>query len=135
MLHIARTVIKETSDKDFDPEYNLQINREDYHVRKAARGIVSHNGKIALLHVTKYNYHKLPGGGVEEGEMYEEAFKREVLEETGCECIVEDEDDQNPVTIETLDKMKLLHISYIFSADVKGTPKDVRFTQNDRYPV
>lgn len=30
------------------------------------------------------NEYKLPGGGVDENEEYEDAFKREVLEETGC---------------------------------------------------
>ena len=37
--------------------------------RKTGRAIIFDDAKnVALLHVTKKHYHKLPGGGVEEGE-------------------------------------------------------------------
>jgi len=53
--------------------------------REASRGIVfDEDSKIPLLFVSKENYHKLPGGGIEAGETKEDACKREVLEETGC---------------------------------------------------
>lgn len=42
---------------------------ERYHHRKAARAVVlDSDGSVALLHVSKFGYHKLPGGGVEENE-------------------------------------------------------------------
>lgn len=90
---------------------------KDYHVRKAARGILLHKGKIALLYVSKNNYHKLPGGGINNGETNEEAFKREVLEEVGCKCIIKDE---GPITLEYRDQYKMVQISYIFLAEVDG---------------
>lgn len=40
-------------------------------------------GHIALLHVGKYHYHKLPGGGIESGEDPRRALDRELLEELG----------------------------------------------------
>jgi len=39
---------------------------------------------IALIHVVKGNYYKLPGGGIDDGEDHAVAVAREVMEETGC---------------------------------------------------
>lgn len=33
------------------------------------------------MHSLKYDYYKLPGGGIEEGEFYEETLVREVRKE------------------------------------------------------
>jgi len=43
-------------------------------------------GNIALSYMGKYDLHTLPGGGVEPGEDYHVALKREIWEETGCDC-------------------------------------------------
>lgn len=40
-------------------------------------------GRVALLNVQKYTYHKLPGGGIEGDESPEQALRRELLEEMG----------------------------------------------------
>lgn len=111
-----KTLIREISDTDFDPRYQMS-SLDKYSVRKASRGILISNGKIALLNVTKFNYHKLPGGGVENDESIEKAFKREVLEETGCECEIV---DQLGIVIEWRDQFKLLQISYVFLAKAIG---------------
>lgn len=58
---------------------------EHYEERGAARAVVfDTDGNIALLHVTKKNYHKLPGGGIEKGENVATALARELQEEIGC---------------------------------------------------
>ena len=50
--------------------------------RKAVRAIFINDYKILLVTSKKGDY-KLPGGGVEKNELYEDSLKREVLEETG----------------------------------------------------
>lgn len=60
-----------------------------YQVRKAARAVVfDADENIALLFVAKHDYYKLPGGGIEDGEDFEKAVKRECLEEIGCDIEV-----------------------------------------------
>ncbi len=46
------------------------------------------NGYVALMHVKKKQAYTIPGGGVENKESLVEAMKREILEETGCDCEV-----------------------------------------------
>ena len=94
-----------------------------YNLRQAARAAVFDNaGKIALLHVTKDNYHKLPGGGIEAGEDITGALVRECREELGCEILV----GESLGEVHEYRKQFLQHqISYCFTATVlgqKGTP-------------
>lgn len=57
-----------------------------FQTREAVRAVlVNAEGKIALLKVSKSNYHKLPGGGIESGEDMLLALQRELKEETGCQ--------------------------------------------------
>lgn len=109
----------------------LQDGKKDldtYRIRRAARGVLVWDNKIALLNVSKHHYHKLPGGGIEEGESKEDAFKREILEETGADCEIK---DYAGVTIEYREEEKLLQISYVFFAEVVGTPVEVHFEQSE----
>jgi len=58
--------------------------------RQSARAVAYNpDGKIAILHVKDRNYHKLPGGGIEEGEDEMMALKRELTEEIGKVEILE----------------------------------------------
>ena len=55
--------------------------------RKTARAIlINSEEKIALMYAKKFDLYSLPGGGFEEGETEYEALKREIFEETGCQC-------------------------------------------------
>lgn len=61
------------------------VDSSEFRKREAARAVLlDHEGCIYLLHVAKHGYHKLPGGGIDTGEDAQQALKRELLEEVGC---------------------------------------------------
>lgn len=60
--------------------------------RTAARAVLfSDAGEVYLLKMAARNYHKLPGGGVNDGEPLKNALYRELLEEIGCPAEITDE--------------------------------------------
>ena len=97
--------------------------------RIGARGIVIKNNKIALFNKTNKNEYKLPGGGVENDEDIEEAFKREVKEETGCDVEI----IKKLGTIEehkTLDNFK--QISHVFVSKVIRDTNELGLTEKEK---
>ena len=59
-----------------------------------ARGICEFNGKILLLKVRSRSSHdaekwEIPGGKVKKGEFFDQALKREFIEETGLEINID----------------------------------------------
>lgn len=111
-----KKLIREIRDTDFDPDYQMG-DPDNYFVRRSARGLLTHGHQVALLYLTKYSHHKLPGGGIKKDETPEAAFHREIMEETGCQCEIL---DQSGIVIEWRDSYKLFQISYIFLAKVIG---------------
>ena len=63
-----------------------QKHGTSYTTRQAVRAVVYNNDtdQVALIHIAKGNYYKLPGGGIEADEDHKESIQREILEETGC---------------------------------------------------
>jgi 8-oxo-dGTP diphosphatase len=53
---------------------------------KAAGGVVTDGGRVALIHRPKYDDWTLPKGKLDPGEDFEQAALREVEEETGMRC-------------------------------------------------
>ena len=85
--------------------------------------------KIAIFNKSNKNEYKLPGGGLEEEEKPEDAFKREVLEETGCKVeIIE--------TLGTTEEYKSLNnfkqISYVYVGKVIKDTKQLNLTQKEK---
>jgi ADP-ribose pyrophosphatase YjhB (NUDIX family) len=77
--------------------FNEELYRDDKNLldfkngkiiaRNAVRAIILKENKILMVLLEKTNEYKFPGGGVEKNETFEDALKREVLEETGCNVI------------------------------------------------
>ncbi len=111
-------LIKEITDHDAQTGHQPDPTKK-YKLRKAVRAILRYQDKIALLHVSNKNYYKVPGGGMEDGEDKETTLKREVIEETGCQCQIIEE---LGVTLEYRDQIDLIQVSYVFVADVVGEP-------------
>lgn len=72
----------DVSPVDITPESELTLV-----VRHAARGIVVEGENILLLYTERYRDYSLPGGGIDEGENFVEALKRELREETGAKNV------------------------------------------------
>jgi 8-oxo-dGTP diphosphatase len=98
--------------------------REDKKIEKrfASRAIIlDESGLIPILFVSKSNYHKLPGGGIDKGEGKMEALGREILEETGCTADILGE--VGKIT-EYRSELNLFQTSYCYLGKVtkKGIP-------------
>lgn len=114
-----------------DEDFGLKsIDFNNPRVRYGARGIIiNEDGKIAIFNKANKNEYKLPGGGIDEGENPINAFKREALEETGCEVEILKELG----TIEehkSLDNFK--QISYLFVAKVIKNNLELNLTEKEK---
>ncbi len=78
-------------------------------VVRAAGGVVQRDSGVLLVHRPRYDDWTFPKGKAEEGESDEDCALREVHEETGLRCVLEDE---------------LPSTHYV---DAKGRPKRVRW--------
>lgn len=97
--------------------------------RFGARGIVfNQDNKIAILNKPLENEYKLVGGGIEEDEDPTKAFKREILEETGCLVEIDD-------CLGTFEELKshdnFKQTSYVYVAHVIEDTHELHFTQQE----
>jgi len=92
--------------------------------RLAVRAVVfDADNKVALLHVRKNNYYKLPGGGIEPGEDSFSALRRECQEEIGCAVEINRE-----IGSITEYRGDLNQTSYCYLAKVAGKKSAPAFT-------
>ncbi|MCX6755514.1 MAG: NUDIX hydrolase [Candidatus Nomurabacteria bacterium] len=116
-------------DKDIFPN---EVSKEDvvYKIRSAVKAIVKDShGKIALVG-TKYRL--LPGGGVEEGETFVNAVKRECREEVGCNIEI---DKEIGFTEEYRAQIERHQQTHFFLAHVVGEKGKPETTQNDEQGI
>ena len=113
-----------------DEDFNLDIKPFDNpRCRMGARGIVLNDeGKIAVLNKSKKNEFKLIGGGIENNEDPEVAFKREVLEEAGCEVEI---DELLGIVIEEKSQDNFKQTSYVFLSHVTNDTKELHLTKKE----
>lgn len=121
-------LLKEISERSLGIS-DKEILEQNYTFRKSARGIIINDkDQICLQLVGKFNYYKLPGGGVEIGEEEEVALRREIIEEVGCDVEI-----IRPlgITIEYRNSHNLLHISYGYVCKVKGELREPQYEQGE----
>lgn len=98
--------------------------------RVAARAVVLDNkGRVALLHVARDNYYKLPGGGVEPDEDLALALERELLEEIGCRAEIVAEIG---TVIEYRDEWQMIQTSYCYLARQIGEQGSTALTEYEQ---
>jgi 8-oxo-dGTP pyrophosphatase MutT (NUDIX family) len=117
-------LLKEIKDQEYPADESV------LKIREAARAVIfDENNLVALLFVSKDNYHKIPGGGVEAGEDILQALVREVKEEAGCEIEVTGEVGE---IIEFRSKWNLKQKSFCYLGKVisKG---ETNFTEGEAY--
>jgi ADP-ribose pyrophosphatase YjhB (NUDIX family) len=91
---------------------------EGWFKRTAARAVLfSEIGEVYLLKMSTRHYHKLPGGGVNEGESLETALSRELLEEIGCSAAIKGELGE---IIEYRNREEMEQHSYCYIAKQSG---------------
>jgi ADP-ribose pyrophosphatase YjhB (NUDIX family) len=101
-------------------------------IRKAARTIVldENQQKIAVLQVKNGDYHKIPGGGIENVETAETAAIREALEECGCDVqLIEKIGERDFLDPDDSDSV---HHSVCFLAQKINDHKTSYFTEAER---
>ena len=100
-----------------------------YETRKTARAVVTDSsGKVALLRMVNGGYHKLPGGGVEEGENLFQTLERELLEEIGCRARV---DGEIGISEEWRARVPVHQVSYCYLATLVGDKGEPEFTDEE----
>jgi len=97
---------------------------KNYSIRETARAVLlDSENKIGVIHIQKYGYYQIVGGGIDGGESIEEGLKRECLEEAGTNIEIV----SKLITIKEIQKCEnRIQNSYCYIARVigeKGTPK------------
>lgn len=115
--------------KIINPEGVTEEEAKGYKHRRASRAVVfDEQGLVGILHASRDNYYKLPGGGIEGDEDVMEALKRECLEEIGCNIEVIKEIGS---TTEYRRQIELKQESYCYIAKVVGEKGEPNFTKKE----
>ena len=102
---------------------------KDFRIRNTARAIVFDNeNNIALLLVKSEGFHKLPGGGIDEGEDVETALIRECKEEVGISIEITAE---LGLVQEIKKESKTVQNSFCYTAKIRGEKGSASLTESE----
>jgi len=121
---MLRRIITDSDFYSCKREYILEINRY------TSRGIlINELDNVAIMYMSKNGFYKLPGGGIEDGETEQQAFIREIKEETGrnCEIIL-----KLGILEEHKNKNAFFQYSHCFYAKVVGDITENNLTDNEK---
>ncbi len=99
-----------------DAHFNLPAAEDtsSFRERFAARAVlIDDDNRVALINAKNRGYYKLPGGGMDEGELIRESLRREVREEAGYEIDIL---EQLGYTREYRAKFSQINTSYAYLA-------------------
>lgn len=116
--------------QDFATDIDMtEVDVAAFHTRRAARAVLlGEAGQVYLLFTAKHGYHKLPGGGIEEGEPIKQALAREIMEEVGCEAEILDEIGE---IIEHRNEQQLVQTSYCYLARQTGPLQPIALEEGE----
>lgn len=98
--------------------------------RYSARGIVvDEQGNVAMMYMSKLKLYKLPGGGIEDGEQAQDAFLREIMEETGYEAEIFHE---LGYIEEHKKRNDFMQYSYCYAAKANHSPRSAMLSENEQ---
>lgn len=115
-----------------EKDYDLNLPRV---VRKACRAIIIKDGLVAAVNSRKHGYYKFPGGGMEEGESFEDTLIRETLEETGLTIVPESIKEfgyTREIRKDRFDEAVFDHYSYYFFAEVENKVEKQKLDKYER---
>ena len=119
-------LIKEITDKDILGTKGISCAKP----RLTARAILKRSdGLYAVMYSEKFNLYSLVGGGIEESEDIITALKREVFEETGCEC---NEISELGYVYENRAHCDYTQYSYYFVVTTNGNVSAPKMTDNEK---
>jgi 8-oxo-dGTP diphosphatase len=99
-------------------------------IRNAVRAVIfDKDNKVALMSVSRDKFHKLPGGGIEDGEEPQQALRRECKEEAGVE--IEDLKELGLI-VEIKKADAMIQNSYCYTAHVVGKKNPAQLTESEK---
>ena len=116
---------------------NHEDQWESFDDRAAARAVIVNGlSEVALMHVAKMGYYKLPGGGIDDGETAGEALRRELKEEVGLDVL--DEITEIGRVVEYREKWRCRGVHFCYLVKAAQLPGETERTQkeiNEGYEV
>ncbi len=123
-------LVRTFHEKDIYPNSALLEKEGGFYVRRTGKAILfDEAGNIALVERDTHPYALLPGGGIDEGETFEQGILRECLEETGC--VVELGEKIGIVDDFRLRDMKHV-VTHCYAARVVGEKGEPRLTDDEK---